>query len=160
MSDATLGPCGTLIVNSSGWSGLARCAGVVSASPSLDGAGVDLSARPNEQRVYVAMDPPLSDNSSSHIFSEAVSLILFLPYSATTPVMDPASAQLFLRLSTNASAGLLLIDHAAAQLIFVDARPGQPFLGKTPLYSMDSSWTDEANNSTSWVSPRRHCNKL
>ena len=60
-------------------------------------------------------------------------------------------------LSSNTSAGPLLIDHSSANLFFVDANILNPFIGKVPLFesrmNQYNTYSDATlqNSSLSWV---------
>jgi hypothetical protein len=150
-SHADLGPCGQLQVNTSRYAGLARCPGVAISSSPLN----DLSGSRNYQAVmYLSLNPMYSKKESagtaqypnnqtlSGIFSYA-----WRPDTIKGPDIDEASQQLFLNLSSNSSAGPLVIDATKDRMFFLDNHPVEPYIGIADLRG------DSAGVVTKWMTP-------
>jgi hypothetical protein len=150
--DANIGPCGGLDVATSDWGGVGRCPGIIPASQ-VGVLGVKrktLDNVPNDDtRVVVSIDPiPLnaSQSTSTYVPDEfsTIRSYKWLPNTVNGPIFDLKSEIIVVNLTSSTSAGPVLIDSAKDQVIFVDANPSYPFIGKASLLSQD------INNFTRW----------
>lgn len=126
--DADVGPCGRLQVNTSRWNGLARCPGVVAATSTNS----DQSGRQNfETRIYLALNPSVNESNPYD-----TSGIYFFQWKSDTligPNIDETTREFFLNLTSNVSAGPLVIDQAKNRMFFVDLNPNASFIGVASL---------------------------
>jgi hypothetical protein len=127
--DGNLGPCGQLVVNESSWGGLARCPGVI--SPNGD-ATADLSMQKNYFRMYMSLNP-------FHGNGTTVSKIQYYPYTPSDaigsfpPQINYSAVINFINMTSNVSAGPIVLDAAKQQLFFIDLNPNHSFIGLAPL---------------------------
>ena len=114
-----------------------------------DGAGVDLSGRvTNQQRLYVSFNPvPIPGTARdsptyTHLnITYNASYIQSFSYGTglCQPLLQDSSIDLFMLLSSPASAGPVAIDHSESYLYFIDANPTDPFIGRVSLYDVYNS---------------------
>lgn len=140
--DANVGPCGQLDIPSSQWTGLGRCPGVIPLSlQNSDAKRTRDSDNAYTPRVYLSFNPYFDvTNSSVDIYST----IRYFNWRAATligPVVDEYAGTLFLNLTSNSSAGPLLVDSAKDQVVFVDVNVEDPFIGKAPQYGPYGNYT-------------------
>lgn len=125
--DLNLGPCGSLIVNSSIHGGFGRCPGLVNPSDLTD----DMTEKPNYVRVYISVNPDPAvwdnqrrDNSAtkkSYISSNLLSTIEYYDWLGSVPDMLEESGRMVLcSLATNRSAGAMVLDNANDRIIYFD----------------------------------------
>ena len=137
--DELLGSCGMVIINSSKWGGISRCPGLVNRYMNVDGADVE-SNKLNDKKIYVSFNP----NSQQ---SGNLSLISSFLYDDMSPVVSDSTQEFYMWLSSNSSAGPILIDHSKSQMFFVDQNRFQYFIAKAPIYDL----TNETQHSTMWI---------
>jgi hypothetical protein len=131
-----MGPCGKIVVNSSDWHGLARCPGLVS----NDATKADWSNMYNREFMYVSM------NMRNTFYATGVraefSIIERFRYGSpkdNAPYIEDAEAETVITLTSNISAGPLLIDKAMDYVYFVDQNPEAPFIGRFEItYNVSS----------------------
>ena len=114
-----------------------------------DGAGVDLSGRvTNQQRLYVSFNPvPIPGTARdsptyTHLnITYNASYIQSFSYGTglCPTLLQDSSIDLFMLLSSPASAGPVAIDHSESYLYFIDANPIDPFIGRVSLYDVYNS---------------------
>jgi hypothetical protein len=135
--DADIGPCGNLQVNSSKYAGLARCPGVAISS----GLSSDMSGRKNyAPRMYISLNPTYTAQegagTASFPSNRTIAGIYVYTWRSDTivgPSIDESSQKLFLNLTSNSSAGPLLLDATKDRLFFVDQHPVFPYIGIASL---------------------------
>jgi hypothetical protein len=144
-ADANLGPCGKLTVNSSSWPGLGRCPGVVTGygTGSAAGATDDMSGVRNYQRLYIAFDPaytaPVSEPGNI-----TYSRIEYYNFAEENPEIGDRKGSLFLNMTSNSSAGALVIDRGTDHLFFVDTNPLASFIGRAPMNQYSANISKQA----------------
>lgn len=137
--DPNLGECGRFLVNSSAWTGIGRCVGLIDVSDVGKGSGkVNLDLQPNYPvQAYVSMNPLYTPDNLSAIY-----LFPWIAEQAWGAELDRGNAQLFLNLTSNQSAGPLVLDSATDRLFFLDRHPHSPFIGFAPQFdNTNSSFT-------------------
>lgn len=150
--DGDIGPCGKLIIPSSQWGGLARCPGVITANDLTSDAKIALDGTPNYlTRVYLSVNPTPQNNSELNntygtLANSAIYHYTWSPVTTRGARIDYSTETFFVNLTSNSSAGPLILDQAKDQIIFVDANPAQRFIGKATQFPGD------ANNYTIWLS--------
>lgn len=125
--DADMGPCGRIVVNSSDWHGLARCPGLVS----NDQYRTDWSNIKNREFMYVSMN--WRDSNYRVDLYDNMSVIERYPYGSpkdNAPYIMDGQGVVVAVLTSNVSAGPLLIDRAKDYVYFVDQNPAAPFIGR------------------------------
>ena len=127
--DADMGPCGKIVVNTSDWHGLARCPGLVS----NDEEKTDWSNIKNREFMYVSMN--WRDTHYVKNVHENLSTIHRFPYGSpkdNAPYIDDTDGIgiIVVTLTSNVSAGPLLLDKARDHVYFVDQNPLGPFIGR------------------------------
>lgn len=147
--NADLGPCGQLKIDTSRYAGLARCPGVaIRSSPSND-----LSGSRNYQTImYVSLNPTYTEkegpgsaeNPRNHTLS-GIYTFAWRPDTISGPNIDEATQALFLNLSSNTSAGPLVLDATKDRMFYVDQHPVRPFIGVALLRGAPGIYTE-------WVS--------
>eukprot|EP01033_Poteriospumella_lacustris_P009717 gene9717-6954_t len=150
--DRDMGPCGAVDVDTSDWGGLSRCPGLISPSMvSVVGrTKTTLDAKPNyNTRFIVSMDPiPLNHTPTSITYVEdlysTIRAYTWRPNTVNGPRIDLSSETIIVNLTSSSSAGPVVLDAAREQVIFVDANPSYPFIGKASLLQED------INNYTRW----------
>lgn len=147
--DPDSGPCGKVEVNSSRWSGIARCPGVSSPTDPF----IDQSSRTNyEVRMFVSLNPtytavegPLGADQTSNITVSGIYRFRWRPNSVKGPDIDETTRVLFINLTSNSSAGPLSLDEAKERMFFVDRNPAAPFIGYAPMLN------NPGTNFTVWL---------
>lgn len=140
--DADLGVCGGVVVPTSRWNGLARCPGVVDPGSATSEYKVTLDSRGNyDTRVYISINP-VGDNRTH----SAIYYFTWRPVTARGPYIDYSTATLFLNLTSNSSAGPIVLDQAKDRLFYIDANPAGSYIGIAPQFSA------VAGNFTKWYS--------
>jgi hypothetical protein len=126
-ADGELGPCAQYNVNASTWSGLARCPGVIDVNEVGRPKKRSLDARQNyKTRVYVSLNPVYTDDHNTSV----IYYFPWIPEQARGAEFDRPHGVLFLNLTSNQSAGPIVLDQAKERLFFVDAHPyGDSFIG-------------------------------
>ena len=135
--NADLGPCGQLQVNTSRYAGLARCPGIaIRTSPQND-----LSGSRNYQTImYLSLNPVYNQKEGagtaefpSNRTLSGIYRYAWRPDTISGPNIDETTQELFLNLSSNSSAGPLLIDATKDRMFYLDDHPTFPFIGVAPL---------------------------
>lgn len=135
--NADLGPCGQLQVNTSRYAGLARCPGVaIRSSPQNDLS----NARNYQSLIYLSLNPTYTKKenagTSEYPNNHTVSGIFSYSWRPDTikgPDIDESSQKLFLNLTSNSSAGPIVIDATLDRIFYLDQHPVFPFIGIAPL---------------------------
>jgi hypothetical protein len=148
--DADLGSCGRVVTNTSQWAGLARCPGVVSllAESRLKGRE-DMSSRQNyPTRMYVSVNPSEREtmgggNGNGNRTVSAIYRYPWTPSDQGVSLLD-AARTLLVNLSSNSSAGPMVLDQATDRLFFLDRNPISPHIGVAYLDS-------EVANTSVWL---------
>ena len=148
--DPDLGPCGKLVVNTSTWPGLARCPGVVNVhTDSRKYPAHDLGDRQNyDTRMYVSVNP--TDHRKGQDASNLTySAIYHYHWVATANEvsMPTSTAVLVANLTSNSSAGPMVLDQAKNRIFYIDANPAGPFIGVLYLPVTDTS----SSNHSMWL---------
>jgi len=148
-SDPDFGPCGQPTFNSSDWAGLGRCPGVISRT-----TGADWSAWRNPEKIYLSFNPTWARDSvegqSSTIqmmdwtSDGRVPEMVYWDHSSKYPRVDRSSKLIIFNMTTNSSAGPLVLDRAADYLYFVDNNEAAPFIGRILLDVNGTAVTDES----------------
>ena len=149
--DPDLGPCGQLLVNTSTWPGLARCPGLVNlhTASSLHPAH-ELGDRQNyPTRMFVSVNPTdhRQGQSAGNLTSSAIYHYNWVA-TVNEVSMPPATAVLVANLTSNSSAGPMVLDQAKNRIFFVDAAPAAPFIGVLYLPVAGSS---SSSNHSVWL---------
>eukprot|EP00601_Ochromonadales_sp_CCMP2298_P000370 CAMPEP_0173180592 /NCGR_PEP_ID=MMETSP1141-20130122/6800_1 /TAXON_ID=483371 /ORGANISM="non described non described, Strain CCMP2298" /LENGTH=1152 /DNA_ID=CAMNT_0014103457 /DNA_START=210 /DNA_END=3668 /DNA_ORIENTATION=- len=131
--DADLGVCGSLQVNTSRYAGLGRCPGVgVLSAPTKDLSG----SRNYQTTIYISLNPEYVLKESAQSANKTLSGIYSFAWRPDTikgPDIDESTRQLFVNLSSNSSAGPLLIDGTRDRIFFVDQHADTPYIGIATL---------------------------
>ena len=161
--DAELGPCGSMVYNTSSFPGIGRCPGVVAPG---DSQGInELTGQRNYHRIYLSMNPVIVKNSivlegvkkRNSSKSHTKSVIQFYDWveglesnTFSGPEMNASSGTIFLNLTSNVSAGPVFLDQSRQQLFFVDLNPAGMFIGLAPL-SRRVNATTSTPTYTKWL---------
>jgi hypothetical protein len=151
--DADYGECGQLEIPTSQFGGLARCPGLIYASDINNPVRKSLDDQSNYiyTRIYLSLNP-IHKNSTlkyavnSTYVEEGYSSIRYYDWDADDadgPRILPSSEVFVLNMTSNTSAGPLVLDAAKDELIYVDANPRNGFIGKASAFG-------ERNNYTRW----------
>jgi len=133
ISDPDLGPCGRYNISTSKWGGISRCPGLVDAV-----TGDELENKANyASRLFLSINPVLNGNKHNGTQS---TIEYFNYFSGPYPGVN-STGVIFLNLTSNSSAGPLVIDDGKHQLFFVDANPVAPFIGLASIDSLQSTYT-------------------
>jgi hypothetical protein len=153
--DADIGICGKLIVNTSRWSGLARCPGIISwyeETSYLPKKGVsrDKSSRQNYRtRIYISLNPTDHRVGLSKLNSTVSTIYYYIWEPSDTYIgIDESQYTHFLNLSSNSSAGPMVHDQAKDRIFYVDLNPFFIHIGVA--YYPSSSHGSSINNSV-WL---------
>lgn len=125
--DSDMGPCGRIVVNTSDWHGLARCPGLVSNDEYRD----DWSNIKNKEYMYVSIN--WRDTYYRTGMADNLTVIERYPYGSpkdNAPYIADGEGIVVATLTSNISAGPLLIDRAKDCVYFVDQNPDSPFIGR------------------------------
>lgn len=144
--DSDMGPCGRIVVNTSDWHGLARCPGVVS----NDEYRVDWSNHLNREFMYVSMN--WRDSNYQNNLYDNKTVIERYAYGSSkdnAPYIRDGDGIVVATLTSNISAGPLLIDRAKDHLYFVDQNPAAPFIGR--LNMTYNGTVDSLNSYQIWL---------
>lgn len=141
-----LGPCAQLQVNTSRYAGLARCPGVAMRSSPLN----DLSGSRNYQAImYVSLNPTYTKYESPgtvanppNVTRSGIYTFAWRPDTISGPDIDESTQALFLNLTSNSSAGPLVLDATKDRLFFVDQHLRRPFIGIAPLRGSPGAYTE------------------
>lgn len=148
-SDPDLGPCGALVTNTSLWSGLARCPGIVSMNSigSVDKKNLDQDTN-HQSKIYVSLDPVVLTDENGLKINSTIWKFIWRPETIRGAKVDTADgdSKQFLSLTSPVSAGPIVIDSATDRLFFIDNNPVNRFIGVAPQY------TDDTGNYTVWHS--------
>lgn len=137
--DPDLGPCGIYNVSTSEWGGISRCPGLIDAV-----TGDDLSSKGNYgSRLYLSLNPvDLSIGGGIvHKNDKILSTIEYFQYTSDPYPDIKREGVVFLNLTSNSSAGPLIIDSGKNQLFFVDANPKAPFIGFASMDTAPSTYS-------------------
>jgi len=146
-SDSDLGPCGLVTYNTSQFSGLSRCPGIVDYyQRDASGRWFDRQQKENyKPRLYLSLNPTYVSNSNqlypSLYRNMTVSVIRWYNWPvndrfayAFPPFVDnKVDGVTVLNLTSNSSAGPILFDRSKNNLFFIDTHPVRPFIGKYSL---------------------------
>jgi hypothetical protein len=141
--DADMGPCGRLKVITSDWQGMWHCPGAVG----LDLVSSAKATQRSDEYIYVSWN---TDNAT--FFNRSV--IERFKYGSPvdgSPHLSDRDAEFVLKLTSNQSAGPLLIDRAKSMLYFVDNNPSSPFIGRFVLTANITTKTYEVFRTLSGV---------
>lgn len=139
--DPDHGPCGQESMNTSLFSGIGRCPGVVDYFRDITDEWINLQERDSyNNRMYISFDPSYTTSELRLPTDGTLSTIQYFPWVSVLPDIDESLGVLFLNLTTNSSAGPILIDAKFTRLFFVDANPVRPFIGRANLDSTDGSF--------------------
>jgi len=126
--DPDLGPCGRVIANSSDYSGIGRCPGLISNTGNdVNGDKLDLSLKQNHlTRVYLSLNPNVYENDGN----KTVARIQYQDWEINpTPHETNYMGTVLFNLTSNVSAGPIVFDQARERIFFYDANPIAPFIG-------------------------------
>lgn len=141
-----LGPCGALKVNSSKWGGISRCPGVVNRYMDVGGADIE-NIGINDQRLYLSFNPSSKDKILHNTNVSYIASFVYDP-SIPTPKLFDSSKVVYMLLTSNSSAGPMVIDHSTSHMFFIDANPDNYFIAKSPLYDLSNV---SAQLSSQWI---------
>ena len=130
--DADFGPCGAPVINTSDWPGVARCPGIIPVNFDVfpDGKATEQSARQNYQtRIYVSNNPLNPDRED--LTNLSYSMIYYYDWAPTDKVISIVETDKtkFVTMTSNTSAGPLVLDNAGQQIFYVDKNPANRFIG-------------------------------
>ena len=137
-----------VIINSSKWGGIGRCPGIVSRYMNLDGADKE-STKLNDKRIYVSFNPSHKLDLLHLGNLSYISSFLYDESTNKSPVIADDTKVFYMWLSSNSSAGPILIDHSKSQIYVVDQNPSQQFIAKAP-YDI-SNKTQQKSNQWIWL---------
>ena len=143
--NADLGPCGQLQMNTSRYAGLARCPGVATITSPLN----DMSGSRNYQNlIYLSMNPTYtvkeSKGTAANPNNHTIAVIFryaWRPDTITGPTVDSTTQYLFLNLTSNSSAGPIVLDATRDRMFFLDQHPNFPFIGIAPMRGEHGEYT-------------------
>lgn len=135
--DPDVGPCGSLQVNTSKYAGLARCPGATDLKSQMN----DQSGRVNYGKyVYLSLNPtyikkegqrePGQENNRT---LSGIYRFNWSPDTIAGPEIADSTRMMFLNLTSNTSAGPILIDDSTYRMFYVDQHPHYPFIGVASL---------------------------
>eukprot|EP00600_Ochromonadales_sp_CCMP1393_P008969 CAMPEP_0174963692 /NCGR_PEP_ID=MMETSP0004_2-20121128/5468_1 /TAXON_ID=420556 /ORGANISM="Ochromonas sp., Strain CCMP1393" /LENGTH=1166 /DNA_ID=CAMNT_0016212339 /DNA_START=204 /DNA_END=3703 /DNA_ORIENTATION=+ len=131
--DADVGVCGSMQVNSSRYAGLARCPGIATiTNPSQDLSG----ARNYQTKIYISLNPNYivkEPQQSANATFSGIFTFAWRPDTILGPDIDESTRTLFLNLSSNTSAGPLVIDGTRDRIFYVDQHYNSPYIGVAPM---------------------------
>lgn len=146
-SDSNLGPCGKVSYNTSHFSGLSRCPGVVDYYRRDEtGKWFDQQQKQNyPPRLYLSLNPTYVLNSNQvypSLYSNMTKSVIKwykwpmsdrFTYAFPPFITYNDDGVTVLNLTSNSSAGPILFDRSKNVLFFIDTHPTRPFIGKYSL---------------------------
>eukprot|EP01041_Mallomonas_annulata_P002290 gene2290-4453_t len=152
-NDPDVGPCGRPAIPTSDWQGVSRCPGTVSYDEAE--GHIDWSARSNDKYLYISIDPSyriMGVNADNNVSQSVIERYPWVSYTAfqgdPQPFILDDTATRVVNLTSNSSAGPLVIDQSGGWLYYVDNDARNPYIGRMELVN--------PTNHTRWLSLTCH----